>query len=138
MGKRLYTWLLLSLGVVTGALAQSVNISGGNEGGVVICAQGYLYAWGTNKGNRLGLEPQNASKNPVLEPTKVNTGGLTFSQVTAGSGSHFVALSCYNVVYGWGQNEQGQTGKPCAGSSDVLDVPSPVPCGQAPGYTLDG
>ena len=57
MGKRLYTWLLLSLGVVTGALAQSVNISGGNEGGVVICAQGYLYAWGTNKGNRLGLEP---------------------------------------------------------------------------------
>lgn len=138
MKKYLYSTLLMLLCTVTGAFAQSMTISGGNDGGIVICAQGYLYAWGANKNNRLGLEAPNESLNPVSSPTKVNTGNLTFSQVTAGSGSHFVALSCHNVVYAWGGNEQGQTGKPCAGSDDVLDTPSPVLCGEAPGYDLNG
>ena len=138
MKKYLYSTLLMLLCTVTGAFAQSMTISGGNDGGIVICAQGYLYAWGANKNNRLGLEAPNESLNPVSSPTKVNTGNLTFSQVTAGSGSHFVALSCHNVVYAWGGNDQGQTGKPCAGSDDVLDTPSPVLCGEAPGYDLNG
>lgn len=138
MKKYLYSTLLMLLSTVTGAFAQSMTISGGNDGGIVICAQGYLYAWGANKNNRLGLEAPNESLNPVSSPTKVNTGNLTFSQVTAGSGSHFVALSCHNVVYAWGGNDQGQTGKPCAGSDDVLDTPSPVLCGEAPGYDLNG
>ncbi|MBR4970491.1 MAG: hypothetical protein IKY58_01825, partial [Paludibacteraceae bacterium] len=138
MKKYLYSTLLMLLCTVTGAFAQSMTISGGNDGGIVICAQGYLYAWGANKNNRLGLEAPNESLNPVSSPTKVNTGNLTFSQVTAGSGSHFVALSCRNVVYAWGGNDQGQTGKPCAGSDDVLDTPSPVLCGEAPGYELNG
>lgn len=138
MKKYLYSTLLMLLCTVTGAFAQSMTISGGNNGGIVICAQGYLYAWGENKNNRLGLEAPNESLNPVSSPTKVNTRNLTFSQVTAGSGAHFVALSCHNVVYAWGGNDQGQTGKPCAGSDDVLDTPSPVLCGEAPGYDLNG
>lgn len=138
MKKHLYTSLLLLLSVVTGAFSQSMIISGGADHALALCSKGQVYAWGANKGNRLCLaDPTAAAMDVVPYPSLVNTGQLTFSQVSAGSGGHNVALSCYKVVYCWGGNDEMQCGRP---KSDYITGGEPVPvyCGEAPGYTLDG
>ncbi|MBO7428002.1 MAG: hypothetical protein J6U08_04755, partial [Paludibacteraceae bacterium] len=145
MGKRLYTWLLLSLGVVTGALAQSMIITGGNDHGLALCNKGQIFAWGYNDGNRLCLaDPADAAKSIVPSPSLVNTGGLTFSLLCGGSGGHSVALSCFNTVYCWGDNSKMQCGRPVGtdwNSPKYIEggVPVPVYKGETtPGYNLDG
>nr|MCR5498695.1 hypothetical protein [Paludibacteraceae bacterium] len=143
MGKRLYTWLLLSLGVVTGALAQSMTISGGNDHGLIICAEGYLYTWGKNyngqgQGPVLGIDDQVSGYDDqvVYTPKKVKSGNLTFNMVTSGSGAFNLALACNGIVYAWGENTQAGCGQ---GNTDpVVPYPVPVHCGEAPGYNEDG
>ena len=137
MGKRLYTWLLLSLGVVTGALAQSMAISGGNDHSLFICTKGVLYACGDNTDGRLGLTSANAGTQYVPSFSQVDITGLAFSQVTAGSGAHNVALACNGIVYCWGANDAEMScGQPA--SQKYVTTPTPVLCGEAPGYNLDG
>src|SRR5690606_21263584 len=123
---------------VSSIYSQSLSITGGNDHAVVICAEGYMYAWGSNKNNQLGLLPPYNTAVKVWEPQAVNTGGLTFSQVTAGSGSHNVALSCNGIVYSWGENSTFQTGQTPGGTGAVVTQPMPVPKGQTPGYAIDG
>ncbi|MCQ2232587.1 MAG: hypothetical protein MJZ30_12145, partial [Paludibacteraceae bacterium] len=146
MKKHLYTSLLLLFGAITGAFSQSMIISGGGNHAIALCSKGQIYAWGANGeigksssgDNRLCLaDASDASKLIVNKPSLVNTGNLTFSMLSAGSGGHSVALSCYGVVYCWGSNDYGQCGQ--APSKYVTGgSPLPVKCGVAPGYTLDG
>ena len=133
--------LLLSFGVVTGVFSQSMTISGGNDHGIVICAEGYLYAWGVNQSNigsgLLGLDPTDPNypgdQKYYTSPQRVKMdGNLTFSQVTAGSGAFNLALSCTGIVYAWGENTQGQCGQGST-QSTVITEPKPVLCGDAPG-----
>ena len=138
MKKYLYSTLLMLLCTVTGAFAQSMIITGGNDHGIALCNKGQIFAWGYNDGNRLCLlDPADAAKSIVPSPSQVNTGDLTFSQLSGGSGSHSVALSCNKVVYCWGANEKMQCGRP---TSDYIEggVPVPVYKGVADGYNLDG
>ncbi len=146
MKKYLYTSLLLLFGAITGAFSQSMIISGGGNHAIALCSKGQIYAWGANGeigksssgDNRLCLaDASDASKLIVNKPSLVNTGNLTFSMLSAGSGGHSVALSCYGIVYCWGANDYGQCGQ--APSKYVTGgSPLPVKCGVAPGYTLDG
>ncbi|MBR5973107.1 MAG: T9SS type B sorting domain-containing protein [Paludibacteraceae bacterium] len=137
MKKQLYTSLLLLFGVVTGVFSQSMIITGGNDHGLALCSKGQIYAWGYNDGNRLCLAAPNDGLSIASSPCLVNTGGLTFSQLSGGSGGHSVALSCFKVVYCWGGNDNMQCGRP---KSDYITggVPVPVYHGEAPGYTEDG
>ena len=138
MKKYLYSTLLMLLCTVTGAFAQSMIISGGNDHGIALCNKGQIFAWGYNDGNRLCLlDPADAAKSIVPSPSQVNTGDLTFSQLSGGSGGHSVALSCNKVVYCWGANEKMQCGRP---TSDYIEggVPVPVYKGVTDGYNLDG
>jgi gliding motility-associated-like protein len=151
MKKRFYILWLLLLSIAIEAFPQSMTISGGNDHGVVICASGYLYTWGVNKddkgqkSNLLGLAPDNPKVNAAYvdkpEPVNVSssafTEGLTFSQVTAGSGAHNLALSCYSVVYAWGDNEDGQCGQE-ATAGVIVTSPMPVLKGETIGYNEDG
>ena len=146
MKKHIFSMLLLSFGVVTGVFSQSMTISGGNDHGIVICAEGYLYAWGVNQSNigsgLLGLDPTDPNypgdQKYYTSPQRVKMdGNLTFSQVTAGSGAFNLALSCTGIVYAWGENTQGQCGQGST-QSTVITEPKPVLCGDAPGYNLDG
>ncbi len=138
MKKYLYSTLLMLLCTVTGAFAQSMIITGGNDHGIALCNKGQIFAWGYNDGNRLCLlDPADAAKSIVPSPSQVNTGSLTFSQLSGGSGSHSVALSCNKVVYCWGANDAMQCGRP---KSDYITGGEPVPVfkGVADGYNLDG
>ena len=98
---------------VTGAFAQSMIITGGNDHALAICNKGLVYGWGYNDKGQLCLKNKSLnSKTVVAEPAEVNLPqGLTFSQVTAGSGSHSVALSCHGTVYCWGMNDGYQCGR---------------------------
>ena len=123
---------------VTGAFAQSMIITGGNDHGIALCNKGQIFAWGYNDGNRLCLlDPADAAKSIVPSPSQVNTGSMTFSQLSGGSGSHSVALSCNKIVYCWGANDAMQCGRP---KSDYITGGEPVPVykGVADGYYLDG
>lgn len=138
MKKYLYTTLLLLLGAVAEVFPQSMIITGGNDHGIALCNKGQIFAWGYNAGNRLCLaNPADAAKDIVPSPSLVNTGSLTFSQLSGGSGGHSVALSCNKVVYCWGANEKMQCGRP---TSDYIEGGEPVPVykGVADGYNLDG
>lgn len=138
MKKYLYSTLLLLLCTVTGAFAQSMIITGGNDHGIALCNKGQIFAWGYNDGNRLCLlNPADAAKSIVPSPSQVNTGSMTFSQLSGGSGSHSVALSCNKVVYCWGANDAMQCGRP---KSDYITGGEPVPVykGVTDGYNLDG
>ena len=137
MKKRFYILWLLLLSIAIEAFPQSMIISGGNDHGIALCSKGQVYAWGYNNGNRLCLAPPNDNLEIASSPCLVNTGNLTFSMLSAGSGGHSVALSCFNVVYCWGGNSQMECGRP---KSDYIEGGEPVPvyCGEAPGYELDG
>lgn len=138
MKKYLYSTLLMLLCTVTGAFAQSMIITGGNDHGIALCNKGQIFAWGYNDGNRLCLlDPADAAKSIVPSPSQVNTGSMTFSQLSGGSGSHSVALSCNKIVYCWGANDAMQCGRP---KSDYITEGEPVPVykGVAEGYNLDG
>ena len=113
MKKYLYSTLLMLLCTVTGAFAQSMIITGGNDHALAICNKGLVYGWGYNDKGQLCLKNKSLnSKTVVAEPAEVNLPqGLTFSQVSAGSGSHSVALSCYGTVYCWGINDGYQCGR---------------------------
>lgn len=138
MKKYLYSTLLMLLCTVTGAFAQSMIITGGNDHGIALCNKGQIFAWGYNDGNRLCLlDPADTAKSIVPSPSQVNTGSMTFSQLSGGSGSHSVALSCNKVVYCWGANDAMQCGRP---KSDYITGGEPVPVykGVTDGYNLDG
>jgi len=136
MKTRIYVSFILWVSAIVSAFPQSMIISGGTDHGVIICSEGYLYAWGDNSGNRLGLLPPNDAVANVTTPQRVNTPpGMTFSQVTAGSGSHTLALSCKGVVYAWGGNGNRECGQT---TGNVVSIPTPVPHGAAPGYNLAG
>ena len=146
--KKLFIALLATFVSVESIFSQSKTITGGNDHGLIICAQGYLYTWGNNYsktvgGPLLGIDPDdpktggNATKEYVTEPSRVKSGNLTFSQVTAGSGAFNLALACNSVVYAWGENTNGGCGQGPAGGN-VIEYPLPVLKGETPGYDENG
>ena len=145
MKRYFYVALLMLLCSVTGAFSQSKTISGGNDHGLIICAEGYLYTWGNNMdktigGPLLGIDETLPGYNAdyVTKPMQVRTGNLTFSQVTSGSGAFNLALSCHKLVYGWGDNSQGGCGQGASGSN-IVQYPTPVLKGEVQvGYNEDG
>ncbi|MEE1541604.1 MAG: T9SS type B sorting domain-containing protein [Paludibacteraceae bacterium] len=147
MKKRFYILWLLLLSIAIEAYPQSKTISGGNDHGLIICAQGYLYTWGNNfsdviGGPLLGIDPDVPGNTPdakvVYSPQRVKTGNLTFSMVTSGSGAFNLALSCHNVVYAWGEDSQHGCGQGANTASAIVKYPVPVLKGETPGYTEDG
>ena len=134
--KKLFIALLIIASAVGNVFSQSMIISGGGDHALALCSKGQIFAWGMNDHGQLCIKGGGPSI--VNEPTLVNTGNLTFSMVSAGSGSHSVALSCYKVVYAFGSNTYGQCGQPARSPEYITDTPVPIPHGDAPGYTLDG
>lgn len=144
--KKLFIAFLAMVSAVGNVFSQSKVISGGNDHGILICAEGYIYAWGSNfssigAGPLLGIDPDFPGTTPnekiIYKPQRVKTSGITFSMVTAGSGAANIALSCKSIVYAWGDNQNKECGQG-KNAGNVVEYPVPVLKGETPGYTEDG
>ena len=140
MKKHFYAFVILLIGSITSAFSQSKVISGGYQNGAAICAKGKVFVWGDNPCGSLGIGTGGTITYPTQIPLPDN---LTFSMLNAGSGRHFVALSCKSTVYCWGSNSDRQCGtttNDCSsgGGGGFVTKPRLIPNGEAPGYNEDG
>jgi gliding motility-associated-like protein len=95
MKKTLLSGLLV-LTFLRPALSQkNQSISGGNTVSSMVCANKQVYFWGAGQ---------------PTPTAAVFPGGLTISQVSSGSGGHYVATDCNGAVWSWGNNTKGQLG----------------------------
>lgn len=129
MKKHFYISLIVWMGIAMSAFPQSMTISGGDSYGMIICAKGLVYAWGSNTNQVLGIDPAEPGATPsaayITSPQKVKIpAGITFQQVIAGSGAFSTALSCQNIVYCWGANANGECGQ--NNTQAVIPYPQPV------------
>src|SRR5262249_3822971 len=83
--------------------AQSVSV--GSRHTCAVGKNGKIYCWGEN----YSLDPK--FEGPKLRPlpTEIETGNLTFSSVSAGSG-YTCAITTGGKIYCWGANDHGQLG----------------------------
>ena len=136
--------LLLTGSVLLAGISQATTmpmpISGGSAASVALCKDNKVYAWGNNKSssidstitNLLGLDTTAAGyekKDFYSVPNLVDTKGIKFTQVEAGSGSTFLGISDKGVLYSWGM---------VYNSTIKYKEISPVECGQLKGYNEDG
>lgn len=110
---------LLACSLLSASFSQAVTlpISGGGESGIMLSKDGKVYAWGGEELNNLGSNnPKSCRKHLALDttvegfekkafyttPQLVDTKGIKFIQVDAGSGSLFTGISDKGILYYWG------------------------------------
>jgi len=135
--------LLLTGSVLLAGISQATTmpmpISGGSATSVALCKDNKVYAWGENENkldststNILGLDTTVAEyvyKSYYATPMLVDSKGIKFTQVEAGSGSTFLGISDKDVLYSWGMAYDS--------TSKYKEI-TPVECGQLKGYNEDG
>jgi len=104
-----------------------VTIDAGEAHTCGLTVDGSAYCWGENDDGRLGVGTTTGPESPCLDagscstvPVQV-TGGLRFSQISAGS-QHTCAVASTGTAYCWGANYSAQLGNGSTGSV----VPAPV------------
>ena len=92
--------------------SQNLIISGGNDFSVAVCENGYVFTWGRNNQNQMGLSSDGINPYPAgLYNLPQRVFGLEqVERVDAGSGNTSVALTCSGRVQTWGSNEFGELG----------------------------
>lgn len=137
--------LLLTGSVLLAGISQATTmpmpISGGSATSVALCKDNKVYAWGENANkldststNILGLDTTVAEyvyKSYYATPMLVDSKGIKFTQVEAGSGSTFLGISDKGVLYSWGMAYDST-------SKYKYKEITPVECGQLKGYNEDG
>ena len=137
--------LLLTGSVLLAGISQATTmpmpISGGSATSVALCKGNKVYAWGENANkldststNILGLDTTVAEyvyKSYYATPMLVDSKGIKFTQVEAGSGSTFLGISVKGVLYSWGMAYDST-------SKYKYKEITPVECGQLKGYNEDG
>jgi len=106
---------------MTGVLAgkRVVDIVGNAVGSVTaLTSDGKVYSWGRNTNGYLGNGTTEDSPIPVAVDTSGVLAGKTITAIAVGGGSHY-ALSADGLVYGWGQNGNGQLGNGTTTGSSV-------------------
>ena len=135
--------LLLSSSVFLAGISQATTmpmpISGGSATGVALCKDNKIYAWGENVNkldstntNVLGLDTTAAGyvyKSYYTTPMLVDTKGIKFTQVNAGSGAIFAGISEKGILYYWGWGNI---------NNSTYNALAPIECGQVKGYNEDG
>lgn len=137
--------ILLTSSVLLAGISQAttmpMSISGGSAAAVALCKDNKVYAWGENANkldststNILGLDTTVAEyvyKSYYATPMLVDSKGIKFTQVEAGSGSTFLGISDKGVLYSWGMAYDST-------SKYKYKEITPVECGQLKGYNEDG
>ena len=90
---------------VIGGITNWSQVAAGRTHSLGITSSGIAYGWGFNNYGRLG----NASTTATSSPVTVVGGFTNWSRVSGGL-SHSLGLRASGVLYGWGQNANGQLG----------------------------
>ena len=108
-----------------------IGISGGPAYMLAVDSNGKVYGWGRNANGQLGSLSHTDSSVPVASQIPA---GKSIIQVSAGGwdGSHSLALTHDNIVYGRGRNSNGQLGNNSTSDSlaavvaqlNLMDTPS--------------
>lgn len=121
--------LVSTSGVLAGR--RVVAIAAGDGFSMALCEDGFLAAWGSNSGGRLG----DGTTTSRLTPVAINTSGLlagaNIVSITAFA-QHAVATLGNGTLATWGQNSSGQLGNGTINSSNVptlVSIVSPPPGG---------
>ncbi|MDA3883372.1 MAG: hypothetical protein PF481_08795, partial [Bacteroidales bacterium] len=132
----LLVFITAVMSVISAFSQRDLVISGGNSVSSFVCNNRKVYTWGNNSTTEQGTGllgtggTANLYSTPqaVTFPINPDTGTeYDIKQVNSGSGSHFVALDCYNEVWSWGNNSKGQVGNGTAlGSGGFVDAPTKV------------
>lgn len=93
------------------------QVAAGENYSVAICVDGYLWSWGFNGTSdttkyRLG---RNTTGDNDYRPTKVENVETTKFKTLEIGNSHTIAITEDNVMWGWGNNANGQVGTPTSG-----------------------
>jgi len=113
---------------VTGGLHfASITTGGTHTCGIV--TGGAAYCWGSDLEGALG---DSATSGYQTTPVAVNSGGVLFTSIAAGS-KHTCALATSGQVYCWGRNDEGE-----AGPSGMQAVPVPMQVGLTGSVVVSG
>ena len=107
----------------SGALAGKtiVAIAAGSSHNLALSADGKVFGWGYNYYGQLGNNSTNNSSVPVPVSTSGAMTGKRIGAITAG-GSHSLAITTDNLIFGWGSNGSGELG-----NNTTTDSWVPVP-----------
>lgn len=97
------------------------DVSAGNSHTCGTDSSGNGYCWGFNINGELGNNSTTNSSIPVLVSQGARPGGVTFSSISAGSGST-CAVGSNGAGYCWGDNEVGQLGNGSTGTYSTAPV----------------
>jgi alpha-tubulin suppressor-like RCC1 family protein len=126
----------------TGVLAgrRAVAIAAGDGFSMALCEDGFLAAWGSNSGGRLG----DGTTTSRLTPVAVNASGALAGASILGISAfaqHAVAILGNGTLAAWGQNSSGQLGNGTTNSSNMpilVSTVSPPPGGAFVATSMSG
>jgi prepilin-type N-terminal cleavage/methylation domain-containing protein len=93
------------------------SIASGDGFSCMVATDGDLWCWGANADGRTGLD---TSVGVTLEPTRVE--GISDLIEVAAGGRHACALDEAGVIYCWGLNQLGRTGRGISSTSTTLTL----------------
>lgn len=120
--------VLEGAGIAGPDTVKSVSVGGRHV--AALTESGKVLVWGANTDGQLGngnSGPQTNSFTPII--SNFSRHGFVAKQVSSG-GSHVLALTTNNIIYGWGLSQSLQLGSNISGNG--LIQPNPVPFADQP------
>ena len=102
-------------------LSDVVDIDMGQYHCLAVRNDGTVYAWGNNWYGQLGLPPDQIQRSAVI--TQIH--GLNHVKAVSSKGNYNLALCEDGTLWGWGDNDYGQTGSGMA--CDYILTPAQIP-----------
>jgi len=102
-----------------------LRISVGNDFVIAVKTDNSLYGWGLNVLYQLGLSYTTPNLSGPFDPVQIDSTFYNWQYPAAGA-NHTVAIKTDNTIWGWGNNNAGQTGNrnPGTGTTYAQKVPA--------------
>jgi alpha-tubulin suppressor-like RCC1 family protein len=100
-----------------------IQMAAGKQFACALSANFVVYCWGDNSLGQLGQNNTIDSNVPKLVQGALSNIQITRISIGTSSGQHVLALSYNGVIYGWGNNAQGQLSDGTSGAGKYRSTP---------------